>query len=66
MEWQTIETAPVTGATIILTDGVHVTAGWWNSVTNSWQGGGTVDGWEEHPTHWMPLPDPPDRAGRSD
>ncbi len=64
MKWQPIETAILTPLrTVLVSDGQHVTAAewypdheqWWeinNHYTDSW-------GSPLYPTHWMPLPDPP-------
>ncbi len=70
-EWRPIETAPKDGTEIILTGrysrtagpAIHnreyvmrVTTGYWSA--NRWQTG-NFGMWEE-PTHWKPLPEPPD------
>jgi len=66
-EWKSIETAPTDGTHILLVDAEdtpfadrEVCMGWWN-----------LDGWRDYgvrgcngqcdyaPTHWMPLPTPP-------
>ena len=62
-EWQPIETAPDDGYPVLLWyanyDGMI--QGWWFSSPK-----GIDDGWETiigtigNPTHWMPLPDPPE------
>ena len=70
-EWMPIETAPKDETVVLLycpeswdTDGVRV--GWW---TDSWAQGGWFDdeaasgpltGLYGMPTHWQPLPSPPD------
>jgi hypothetical protein len=59
-QWQAIETAPKDG-TRILVVGLHpgTTLHWMNFAYGDGDG---LDGdWMEslHPTHWMPLPDPP-------
>lgn len=59
MEWRQIETAP--------RNGVGVIAGYydgnWNYRIAFWSGAGWLvacsDAMFIHPTHWMPLPDPP-------
>lgn len=68
-EWQPIETAPKDGTEIILCDSLSY-AGYWENDPNYWQ----EIGWQEadsrqghfisrhpqSPTHWMPLPEPPE------
>lgn len=53
-----METAPRDGRTVILTDGIHVTAGWFNPEKKRWEGGGTVEHWMTPPIGWMPLTGP--------
>lgn len=68
--WQPIETAPkVAGAEILIVRRGRVTIGWWDEDKYGkkpipfWNG---HDAWHERlwakrtpPTHWMPLPAPP-------
>lgn len=60
MEWQPIETAPRDGTRILVfypvLDGHIFTAGF---EFGTWQSG-IWDGRREQPTHWMPLPEPPE------
>lgn len=51
MDWQPIETAPRDGARILVSDGKSVTEGYWR---RGWWIPATI-----LPTHWMPLPPPP-------
>ena len=55
-EWIEIYNAPDWGLHIILYCDVNemVASGYYNG--DYWQ---TVDGIRLHPTHWMPLPEPP-------
>ena len=62
-KWQPIETAPKDGTWILLYDEQDVIeVGWWESF--DCPGGGAMIGWcvdrVTHPTHWMPLPEPPE------
>lgn len=65
MEWQPIETAPKDGEKLLMvgttrsTQGVvpHIGVGWYSTFPEMWIfGGQTVSA----PTHWQPLPPPPD------
>ncbi len=70
-EWQPIETAPKDGTRILLyfpvlpkhydqqskiSVGLSVNRGWWVTALGA---GGLYDG-ETRPTHWTPLPEPPE------
>lgn len=64
MKWHPIETAPKDGARILILD-EHKRVCTCRFMRGDW-----LDGWEnetfdmtvtmEHPTHWMPLPQPPE------
>ena len=62
MNWQPIETAPK-DATVLIGDagGVHV-AFWWETTTgySGWTVCGPAPQEQFNPTHWMPLPEPPE------
>lgn len=61
-EWQLVETAPKDGKRVLGVEGAEITImrfrqinyrriqGWWN----------VFSGQLIYPTHWMPLPDPPE------
>jgi hypothetical protein len=53
--WQPIETAPGDGSRILIcTESGHVLIAGWAVKLN-------VSGWwNDNPTHWMPLPEPPE------
>lgn len=61
LEWQPIETAPDREYILILVEGQITGVGstylgdWWASMPN-----GEVCELNEPPTHWMPLPQPPE------
>lgn len=69
--WQPIETAPKDGTPVIgLYDDVAVQCYWrlskvhcapdtWQAVTLEQHGCGCCASQDPDPTHWMPLPDPP-------
>ncbi len=60
-KWQTIETAPKDG-TVILGFVPHDCGGYILSLcyTGYERWSGTVDFNDFYPTHWMPLPNPPE------
>lgn len=68
-EWQSIETAPRDGTRILLVHGSYIWLDTW------WKGDGTNSDWSsivawkqatgktpDAPTHWMPLPTPPENT----
>lgn len=60
-EWQPIETAPRDGSKVLAYDpgwcgGTMAIARWWDGEFRT----GNLPGEEMYPTHWMPLPPPPD------
>jgi hypothetical protein len=64
--WRTIETAPIDGTVILITENGWVDRGWWSkSIWLGTDGPGWVsedereNGIVHNPTHWMPLPPPP-------
>ncbi len=71
MKWQPIETAPKDGTVVILADDSSVyPQGWWR-MRKGWvfldtnvEGPDYTNGWVKGygPTHWMPLPDPPEAS----
>jgi hypothetical protein len=63
-DWQPIETAPKDGTYMLLMSRSGVVIGLWDAhedrefgTVPAWRDDG--EGYELHPTHWMPLPDPP-------
>jgi hypothetical protein len=65
--WQTIETAPKTGKIIILYGKTkhaqfhHVGVGHWYKTYNKWAWDTYLGDEPRQPTHWMPMPNPPQR-----
>lgn len=57
MQWQPIETAPRDGSDILVSERGYVTVARWRGF--AWGDGlflaGPVD-----PSHWMPMPEPPE------
>jgi hypothetical protein len=59
MSWQPIETAPRTGAIMLCNRAksrYRIVVGRWTD-RFGWQS--EPGAWPCHPTHWMPLPEPP-------
>lgn len=75
MKWQPIETAPKDGTTILLASGKYVLTGYWETDPGwAWKFDGPCWGiceveddyysvykFPDWPTHWMPLPEPPNK-----
>lgn len=70
-EWQPIKTAPKDGTIILLTGGQETLAGYWEQehapaalIGRGWQvyWHPTAKVPDRRPTHWMPLPAPPEAA----
>lgn len=72
--WQPIETAPKAYGTapLLFWDGVDYQIGWWAVSLKPYRFEGWTTGWETaggydvgynqiNPTHWQPLPSPPER-----
>ena len=64
MTWQPIETAPKDGTLILVWDGRQAFSGFWGRVSHplnplGWVGGHCQINHITQPTHWMPLPSPP-------
>lgn len=62
-EWQPIETAPKDGTEILVfDDGAYIVTPWIEGDDQSgWWDNGFMD---PPPTHWMPLPAPPERTAQ--
>lgn len=61
-EWQSIETAPKDGSAILLYGGPLQVVGSWKEFVGgrgAWFGFYDGEPCIENPTHWMPLPAPP-------
>lgn len=72
-DWQPIETAPKDGSKILLVDGYDfMVVGWWGQSSvgyhqKEWVYGECEGEYNSRnifdcPTHWMPLPNPPEPA----
>jgi hypothetical protein len=69
--WQPIETAPKDGTSVLLCDGDRMEVCWWGKdslfvneasywVYGECQGEYNDRQTFDHPSHWMPLPTPPE------
>jgi hypothetical protein len=56
--WEPIETAPKDRTVLVYDEGA-VFVSFWFEVRGGWWDNGIVD---PPPTHWMPLPEPPEGA----
>ena len=69
-EWQPIETAPKDGTKLLLCESVdenYIFVGSWSETRNpKWYGTNwycvEYDAFNHAPTHWMPLPQPPEKT----
>ena len=63
-DWQPIETAPKDGTKILAWEFDDYTIAWWGVSTGGWYGWMFSDDWIRcYPTHWQPLPAPPESSG---
>lgn len=61
--WQPIETAPKDGTQIIIAvagDEYEPGWAWWSALRRAWFIPNTSIAYQMEPTHWMPLPPPPE------
>ena len=69
-QWMTIDTAPKDGRVILAFDGFNALLCNWANCSEVWEqeekmgwssgyDSSTMSHDKEHPTHWMPLPNPP-------
>ena len=61
-EWQPIETAPKDGVFVLITDGDVVQIGYYEDHLMAWRSYEDQCRLWSDPTHWQPLPAPPERA----
>lgn len=69
-EWRPVSTAPKDGSNVLLCVAGHVTVGGWLTRADQGvddddprivpEGWWTLDCYDKEPTHWMPLPAPPE------
>ena len=62
--WQPIETAPKDGVFVLITDGDVVLIGCYEDHLTAWRSDADQCRLWSDPTHWQPLPAPPERAGK--
>ncbi len=62
--WQPIETAPKDGVFVLITDGDVVQIGYYEDHLTAWRSDADQCRLWSDPTHWQPLPAPPERAGK--
>lgn len=62
-EWRDISTAPRDNSSILFYEqsGLGVFAGYWCETTDNWAALAASPNWDVAPTHWRPLPAPPQR-----
>lgn len=64
-EWQPIDAAPKDGTAILVSDASGQFVVKWQPLWNCWQIACFCNDsmpWAPEPTHWMPLPEPPQCA----
>lgn len=62
MEWRDIDSAPKDGTEVLVTEVVYSPfVAYWSGTFKRWSAEGSHDYCS--PTHWMPLPPPPERKG---
>ena len=65
-DWQPIETAPTDGKeSLVYTTGAGIVVMYWDDYKGEWTTG-LDDGGGLEPTHWMPLPPPPQKGKRNE
>lgn len=72
MKWQPIETAPKGGDVLMLYCGGAIIIGYYETALEWGKGSDPVNSWVDYdfepgdkrlnPTHWMPLPEPPEES----
>lgn len=60
VDWRPIDTAPHDGTRIWLGDAVNVVTGFWSPPVGAWRCDWQVGNAGDKPTHWAPLPVPPE------
>jgi len=63
-EWRPIETAPKDGVFVLITDGDVVQIGYYEDHLTAWRSDADQCRLWSDPTHWQPLPAPPERASK--
>ena len=63
-EWRPIKTAPKDGVFVLITDGDVVQIGYYEDHLTAWRSDADQCRLWSDPTHWQPLPAPPERAGK--
>jgi hypothetical protein len=65
-EWMDIETCPIEEPVLVVLDGIVQHAVLFRYGDESWFDA-SCDPWEDfHPSHWMPLPPPPETSCKQD
>jgi hypothetical protein len=61
-DWQPIETAPKDATEVLGWNGYSYLITFWGKEWRRWEFKAIKENGSWHPTHWMPLPNPPKRA----
>ncbi len=63
--WEPIKTAPMDGTHIFVSDGFFMRMAFWSPTQKRWvdfnKGFDEIKDLSFTPTHWMPIPDPPNK-----